>query len=565
MEHLQQVFYHRLLARQLAKYLPEEWTNSDAFMPFLEAVNHAYKDFESDLRQLERTLELSTKESFKELKDLKEAIDAAAKVMLFDRTGHVRYTNEKLARLIKNIQMENKSGENVLLSDDQGLNEEIWKTINSGKIWSGEYSVCKSNGEKVWLKDTIVPFLNEQGFPTRFLSIKFNITDQINAQHELKKAQQLAEDALQSKSDFLSVMSHEIRTPLNAVIGIAQLLMEENPSPDQLEKLELLNFASENLLSLINNILDYNKLESGKIEIEKIPIDIRMLINNLVKSYEFKAKEKGVSLNFEADISGLWIKTDPTRLAQVVNNLIANAIKFTNQGSVTVWLTASKMQHDEVSISIAVADTGKGIAKENFSKIFQLFTQESSSISRNYGGTGLGLAISSKIASLMGGSIALESELNSGSKFTFSFKAGFVNANVSPFLSPQEKSHAQLLKLKVLVVDDNELNIFVARQILKKWACEVVEARSGEECLEKVSNSTFDVVLLDLQMPGMDGFQTMTALNQRNFQTPVIALTADSDTEIRKRVLESGIREVLLKPFSHQSLFDLLKSTISFT
>ncbi len=563
MESLQQAVFHRLLSRQLAKYLPENWAGQEGFMNFFEAVNHAYQDFESDLKQLERTLELSSKESFIELKDLKSAIDAAAMVVLFDRTGQIRYVNDKLKSITGFEELNTSDIRHFLLSNNPEINRDIWSCILAGGIWKGEYALQGKSGEKLWMKDTIVPFFNEQNIPTRFLSIRYDITYQIEAQQALKEARKLAEEALKSKSDFLSVMSHEIRTPLNAVIGISQLLLEDNPSPEQLEKIELLNFTSENLLSLINNILDYNKLESGKIEIEKIPVDIHVFTNNLVKSYQFKAKEKGILLHFEANTSALWINTDPTRLAQVVNNLIANAIKFTHRGSVTIKLETTTMFNGKVQLSIAVADTGKGIAKENFSKIFQLFTQESNSISRNYGGTGLGLAISSKIVSLMGGSIELESELNKGSEFTFSFQAESVQASAIASLPNHDRVNQQVLKLKVLVVDDNELNIFVVRQILKKWGCEVVEARSGQECIEKTKNCIFDVVLLDLQMPGMDGFQTMAELKNINIQVPVIALTADSDTEIRNRVFASGMREVVLKPFSQQVLFDLIKSTVS--
>lgn len=560
MEHLQQVVYHRLLARQLAKYLPEEWVESEAFMPFLEAVNHAYQDFEADLRQLERTLELSTKESFKELKDLKEAIDAAAKVMLFDKTGQVRYFNGRLQNLLRRVHLGGELGKTVLLSEDKRLNEEIWETINSGTVWIGEYSVSTLDGDKVWLKDTIVPFLNEQGFPTRFLSIKFNITDQKKAQQELKKAQQLAEDALQSKSEFLSVMSHEIRTPLNAVIGISQLLLEEDPMPGQKEKLELLKFASENLLSLINNILDYNKLEAGKIELEENQLDIHRFLHSTVKSYQFKAKEKGIDIQFVHAPESLLIKTDQTRLAQIVNNLVANAIKFTQRGKVTVTLKTGVPDNERIPILIEVTDTGTGIAKENFAKIFELFTQESNAISRKYGGTGLGLAISNRIAELMGGSITLESELGYGSTFAFKFNAQFVNSTVGASGQMQDKHIQKSLGLKVLVIDDNELNVFVARQVLKKWACEVDEALSGEVGLQKALVNKYDVILLDLQMPGLDGFQTMEGLKQQGNEAVVIALTADSDKDVRQKVLESGMKEVMLKPFAHQELFDLLQS-----
>jgi len=562
MPNVQHAVFHRLLARQIAKYLPDDWADNEGFLSFFDAVNNAYQDFEADLKQLELTLELSSKESFKELKDIKSALDASGMVVLFNRNGQVIFINDKLRNLTGFDHSRNTNFDTQLLSYDTQICQKIWDSILNGHVWNGEYPVHNKAGETLWMKDTIVPFFNELNIPTRFLSIRFDITEQVITQMALKVARQQAELALQSKSEFLSVMSHEIRTPLNAVIGISQLLMEDNPQPGQLEKLELLRFASENLLALINNILDYNKIEAGKIEIEKIPVDIHSFLRNLVKSYQFKAREKGIKLHFDHHAEYGRIKTDPTRLAQVVNNLVANAIKFTQHGSVHIKLNIEPVNETIVEVKIEVKDTGKGIATENFKKIFQLFTQESNSISRNYGGTGLGLAISSKIALLMGGSIGVESKLKKGSVFTFMFQAERVAGDYTEDMSKTGDPH-QKLNLKVLVVDDNELNIFVARQILKKWNCEVEEAVSGAECLEKMRDNQFDVILLDLQMPEMDGFQTMHELNIRKSIVPVIALTADSDADIRKRVLASGMKEVVLKPFSQQYLFDLIKATTS--
>jgi len=375
--------------------------------------------------------------------------------------------------------------------------------------------------------------------------------------HTFRQATFLAQQGLRVKSEFLSTMSHEIRTPLNAVIGMTHLLLRNKPRADQEEDLGVLLFSANNLLSIVNNILDYNKIEEGKIGFEQISFDLSAIARNIVAGLKNTADEKGIALQINID-PGLDRRLigDPTRTSQVINNLVHNAIKFTREGSVTLSFVVERRWPDSMSVTVKVTDTGIGIAPEKQQMIFDRFTQADSSTSRSYGGTGLGLAITKKILELQGVLLQLRSTPGEGSCFYFT-----QTFPISTEAAGEEKTaastdgHAPLHGIHILLVEDNPLNVLVARTMLENNGAIVDVATNGEEALTALNPSRHQLVLMDLHMPVMDGYEATTLLRKRGETIPIIALTASTPKEVESEAFSAGLNDVVVKPFSPEELY----------
>jgi signal transduction histidine kinase len=376
--------------------------------------------------------------------------------------------------------------------------------------------------------------------------------------YTLRKAAVDAEEGLKTKTEFLSTMSHEIRTPLNVVIGMAHLLLRDKPRKDQEKNLNVLLFSANNLLSIVNDILDYNKIEAGKINFEMIPIDIASIAQHISGGLINKAVEKNIELRVETD-SRLTRKIigDPTRTSQVIYNLVHNAIKFTGQGSVVLSILAEKITEDHVTLTFKVADTGIGIEPEKQQLIFERFTQADSSTSRGYGGTGLGLAITKRILQLQGVVLNLSSEPGKGSVFYYTQTFALSNEPVmgDEQYTRDDSSDKQLQHIPILVVEDNPFNIMVAQSLLERSGAIVEVATNGVEALEKIKPGKYRLVLMDLNMPVMDGFEATRQLRERGITLPVIALTASLPAEVEKDVQRAGLTDIVVKPFNPDELF----------
>ena len=378
--------------------------------------------------------------------------------------------------------------------------------------------------------------------------------------HEAKQAQLRAELADRSKSEFLANTSHEVRTPLNAILGMAEFLRDSELSEDQQNHVDTILLSGRHLLSLLNDVIDLSKVEAGKFEISAAPDRLDRLTHQLTNLWQPMAHEKGIGLdiNAEKDVPQ-YLLLDSLRLLQCLSNLVSNAVKFTSVGRVAVQISAIQQSKNELTLSFAVSDTGIGISDEEQSRLFQPFQQVDASIARKYGGTGLGLSITRKLANLMGGDVTIDSEKNVGTTFTLTIAARVASADQRQnSTSPKTQQVAELpLGLKVLLVEDNHVNRLVVKGHLKAYAISFVDAENGLEALEILSQQSFDLVLLDIQMPVLDGIETFKQLRanpEKYASVPIVALTANAMVEERERLLKLGMQGYATKPIDREAL-----------
>ena len=386
---------------------------------------------------------------------------------------------------------------------------------------------------------------------------------------KLKDAIILAEESSKAKSNFLSTISHELRTPLNGVIGMSDILLIENPREDQAENLKILKFSANNLLNLINNVLDYNKIESGKVEIENIPFKIYDLIRNIYSGFRGKADEKGLdfTVHIDDELQDLFIIGDPTRLTQILVNFIENALKFTIQGKVMVSIKIVSKSKNDLNLNFCIQDTGIGISKDKQEIIFNSFTQSSSSTTRKYGGTGLGLAIVKNLLTLMGSKVITTSEKGVGTTFTFDLHYPLSNPDLNR--TRKEKSNPDDLdisNLSILIAEDNEMNTLVIKKLLATWKIIPHFAVNGAEAVAAVQNNQFDLVLMDIHMPIMDGYEAAMKIrslkDEKKAKVTIIALTASVALDVRNKVTAVGIDDFMSKPFNTAELRRKLEDVI---
>ncbi|RFM30269.1 PAS domain-containing hybrid sensor histidine kinase/response regulator [Deminuibacter soli] len=424
-----------------------------------------------------------------------------------------------------------------------------------------ELSAMRKNGDIFPVEIVITMAEHKDGL--YFNGFIRDISERKEKENELIQTRLQAELAAKAKTDFLSVMSHEIRTPLHAIIGFSHLLLENRPRADQQEFLNMLKFSGETLLHIINDILDFNKLESGKLELDTEEFNLKDLLDNIYKTFLPKAKENGIQLQLLFDQRlPAHVKADPGRISQVINNLVSNAIKFTPKGSVKIIVTLESEENNDCMVEFAVKDTGIGIAYDKQQKIFDLFTQADSNTTRKYGGTGLGLSIAKKLLQLMKSDIKLESDTWNGSKFYFSVrlqKAGGVAESPDDAMQSEGRYNRHAFDgKKILLAEDNEINVMVARQFVADWGGLVVVANNGIEAVDLFTTDTFDLVLMDLQMPQMDGFTSSREIRKHNSHVPIVALTASPIDEVIGNIMSSGMNDYISKPFVPDMLYSKL-------
>jgi signal transduction histidine kinase/CheY-like chemotaxis protein len=374
-------------------------------------------------------------------------------------------------------------------------------------------------------------------------------------------ARQKAEEAAQSKQIFMSTMSHEIRTPLNEVIGITNLLLQGNPREDQMDYIKTLRFSGNHLLTLVNDVLDYNKMESGKIIFEQIQFNLNDFLDEIMRSYSFRSKAKHLSFEIKKESTiPVEVIGDQIRLNQILSNLLSNALKFTNQGGITVTIRELERNGNQSKLEFLVSDTGIGIPKDKHEDIFESFTQASSDTTRHYGGSGLGLAICKKLIELQGGTINLESEPGQGSTFRFTLSFVVSNKTARDQSGELTETYTGLEGKRILVAEDNKINFFVANKFLTGWGVIVSHVENGQLALEKLEKEDFDLILMDLHMPVMDGIEASKIIrkseNPKISTIPIVALTAAIMSESHDKIDELNIDDYVLKPFKPHDLFE---------
>ncbi|MDF1516907.1 MAG: ATP-binding protein, partial [Lutibacter sp.] len=432
------------------------------------------------------------------------------------------------------------------------LNQKDFTDITKRKIKT-------ANGDYKWIEWQL-----SKGANGTYISIGTDITKRISTELELKKAKESAEESLKVKNEFLANMSHEIRTPLNAVIGFTDLLLETQLNPEQRSHLETMRNSGEILLSLINNVLDLSKLESEKLKIEEIPFNLHKSFNTVLKLMKLRADEKKISLDLKIEPNTpINVIGDPTRIEQILLNLIGNAVKFTNKGSVQVTIKQLSETADTSKIYFEVRDTGIGIVSNKINTVFGAFSQAKSDTSRIYGGTGLGLTIVKKLVGLLSGSIKVESIFGEGSvfKITLPLKKDLVNVNVEE--KEKDFSIAEPLELSILLVEDNKTNQLLLKTRLERWKCKVDIANNGIEGVKKVQKKMYDLILMDIQMPVMDGYEASKIIkndiSKKAAQIPIIAMTAYATNADIKRAKDSGMNDYIFKPFKPKELYNILE------
>ncbi len=384
-------------------------------------------------------------------------------------------------------------------------------------------------------------------------------------QRELIEEKQRAEEAGKAKASFLSTMSHEIRTPLNGISGIAHILMEEEHLSHQAEYIRTLKFSANHLMAIVNDILDFSKIEAGGIAIENIPFNLSELLSEIKNANLLRAQDKQIKLKLKRDDElPEFVTGDPVRLSQILNNLVNNAVKFTDCGEVVMDAQVEQLDTTRVQVRFSVKDTGIGIPKEKQERLFEQFCQVDSSVTRRYGGTGLGLAITKRLLEMQGSAIHLQSEAGAGSEFSFVLSFDIpegvqMSARKPTTLSDEPHSFEGAT---ILLAEDNEANTLIAKKFLKNWGARITHVTNGKDAVDLVQRKTFDLVLMDLQMPVMDGYEATSLIRKAGhspFELPIIALTASAIHTEREQALEVGMNDLITKPFSPIELHTKLK------
>lgn len=482
--------------------------------------------------------------------------DGSDIIFVVDYSGGINYHN---ASVLETLGYRSKSliGKNffdfLLPSTVKDMREKFKLSQKRAYTENVEFQFLCKDGTYRYLEFNAINLKHKEGLNGFILDCR-NIEQRKNDEVELKRLQK-------AKEQFLANISHEIRTPINGIAGMANLL-GQNPSPDERETyLNAIRHSAENLKVIINDILDLAAIESGKLRLEKIAFNLLDLLPSLIGTFTYQAKEKKIDLSYSIDEKlNKILLGDPVRLNQILINLISNAVKFTHNGSIQIKCFAEREQRGVCWVKIEVSDTGIGIAEEKLNTIFESFSQADESVTRRYGGTGLGLTIVRQLVELQDGKIHVVSRENVGSTFMVSipYTIGKVK-DIVPITPKQDKviKDSKIDELRVLLVEDNDINRLYAKSILKKWHCFIDTAENGLVAIEKIKNNFFDVILMDIQMPVMDGYEATKVIRamDQSANVPIVALTANATQHDVEKCLAAGMDDYLPKPFTPEDLY----------
>jgi PAS domain S-box-containing protein len=491
------------------------------------------------------------------------ASNTTSGVIINDGDGNVEWVNDAFEHItgyaINDVR--DKHLGDVLKGEltDISIIEHARELSKNKKSFEVDLLAYRKDGKPIWISVINSVIVNSIGKVEKYIEVIIDISSKKMVELQLITAKEEALQLNRAKDMFISVMSHEIRTPLNAVIGMSRLLLDENPMEYQKENLSVLRFSAQNLMGLINDVLDFTKIETGNVELEKAEVDLRELVMGVTSSMQYKTAEKNIYLspNIDPAVPDMVIG-DQTRLSQILLNLVSNAVKFTEKGGITIELKVIEQSRKKVRIRFEVKDTGIGIANNKLKTIFESFKQANADTTRKYGGTGLGLAISKRLIELHDSRINVDSVLGEGSNFWFTITFG-KNNNEKNYTNIMDST----LTINVLVVDDNQINRMLINKILTKWGAKADFAENGLLAIEKIEGpQKYDVVLMDIHMPEMGGLEATEIIRAKNepyFKNlPIIALTASMLNSQMDQIGHSGMNDYLLKPFEPQVLFDKL-------
>lgn len=545
-----------------------------------------------------RHQESQLRSTMMEIINLKSALDEHAIVAVTDQRGVITYVNERFCQLSQYRSAELVGKTHGMINSGQHPKvffADLWQTIQSGKVWHGEICNRAQEGGLFWVETTIVPFLDTKGCPEQYIAIRNDITERKRLENDLAKARDAALEHARLKSEFLATMSHEIRTPMNGVIGMTELLLSSITDEEQLKMGRTIQACATNLLVILNDILDFSKIEAGRLEISSEPFSPEEQVLQTLELFSPHAREKQISLSSEFEEGAQLPRIgDAARLRQILSNLVGNALKFTPTGSVHVRVFPVELAAAIGGLRFEVRDSGIGISDTVQQRLFSPFVQGDGSVTRRFGGTGLGLAICRRLVELMQGSLGVESKEGEGSLFWFqvplplweaapviesdepSFvleksaiplasrvdEKGLHKTIASPNVPPPPSSDRAPLRL--LLAEDNEVNQTVVTLMLKRLGEKADIVVNGEEALQKLGKQEYDVLLLDCQMPVLDGYRTAQIIREGSRpgirrDLHIIALTAYAMAEDRQRCVDAGMDDYLSKPIGVKDLSEALE------